>query len=129
LTKKLEIRLSVVIIEAYQSGLKQRDILSPFLSNVAFEYAIRRGLKLNGTHHLLAYADDVNIVEENIDPIQKNTNALLDASKEISLEVNPEKTKYILMSLCKKAGQKHSIKIMTRFFEGVANFIYSETCL
>jgi hypothetical protein len=42
----------------------------------------------------LAYVDDVNIVGENIDTIQKNTKALLDASKEVGLEVNPEKTKY-----------------------------------
>jgi hypothetical protein len=53
------------------------------------------GLILNGAHQLLAYADDVNIVEEN-DTIQKNTKALLDASKETGLEVNPEKTKYIV---------------------------------
>jgi hypothetical protein len=43
----------------------------------------------------LAYADD-NIVEENTDTI-KNT-ALLDASKKVGLEVNPQKTKYMLMS-------------------------------
>jgi hypothetical protein len=73
---------------------------------------------LNGTHQLLAYAD-VNIVGENIDTIQKNTRALLDASKEVGLEVNPEKTKYILVSRCQKAGQRQSIKIGNRSFESL----------
>jgi hypothetical protein len=42
-------------------------------------------------HKVLAYADDVNIGAENIDTIQKSTEALLDANKEIGLEVNPDK--------------------------------------
>jgi hypothetical protein len=79
------------------------------------EYAIRcvqnkqGGLKLNGTHHPLAYTDDVNNLGENIDPIQKNTEALFDASMEVGLEVSSENTKYISMSR-KKAGQKHSVR-------------------
>jgi ribosomal protein S2 len=60
---------------------------------------------------------------DNIDTIQKNAEALLDASKEVGLEVNSEKTKYMLMSR-KKAGQKHAIKTANRSFEGVAKFRY-----
>jgi hypothetical protein len=66
---------------------------------------------------------------ENTDTIKKNTEALLDASKEVDLEVRPEKTKYMLMSCGRKIEQKHSIKIVNRFFEDVAKFKYLGTTL
>jgi hypothetical protein len=66
--------------------------------------------------------------EKTYDTIQKNTEALLDAGKKVGLEVNSEKTKYMLMSR-KKAGQKHGIKIANRSFGGVAKFKYLGTTL
>jgi hypothetical protein len=68
---------------------------------------------LNGTQRVLAYADDVNIARENIYTIQKDTPALLYASKEVGLEMNPEKTKYTLISHYQKPGQR--IKVRNRF--------------
>jgi hypothetical protein len=60
-------------------------------------------LTLNGTHQLLAYADDVNLLED-IDTIKKNTETLIDSSKEVGLEINVERTKYMLLSHHQNAG-------------------------
>jgi len=67
------------------------------LFNFALEYAIRRvqvnrdGLKLNGTHQLLAYADDVNILAESIHTLKENAEALVATTREIGLEVSAVK--------------------------------------
>ena len=87
-----------------RNSLKQGDGLSPLLFNFTLEYGIRRiqvnqdGLKLNGTHHLLVYADDVNILGGSIHTVKENAEALVVATKEIGLEVNADKTKYMVMS-------------------------------
>jgi hypothetical protein len=82
-----------------QNALKRGDALSPLLFNFALEYAIMNvqenqlGLKLNGIYQFLAYVDDVNLLGDNIDTIEKNTETLIDASKVVGLEINVEKTK------------------------------------
>ena len=53
------------------------------------------GLKLNGTHQLLAYAEDVNILGGSAHTVKENAEALVVATKEIRLEVNADKTKYV----------------------------------
>jgi histidinol-phosphate/aromatic aminotransferase/cobyric acid decarboxylase-like protein len=64
----------------------------------------------------LAYTDDVNILEDNIDTINRNAERLIDASREVGLEVNIEKTKYIFVSREQNAGQNQEIKIGKRSF-------------
>jgi len=72
-----------------RSGVKQGDALSPMLFNFALEYAIGRvqvnqdGLKLNGTHQLLAYVDDVNILGGSIHTLKENADVLVAATREI----------------------------------------------
>ena len=55
-------------------------------------------MKLNGTHQLVVYADDVNILGGSLHTIKKNAEALVVASKEIGLEVNADKTENMVMS-------------------------------
>jgi hypothetical protein len=70
------------------------------------------------------YADNVNLLSYNINTIQKNTEALTDASKETGVEVNTEKTKYMLMSHHQNKQQNQNIKMASRSLENVAKFKY-----
>jgi hypothetical protein len=75
---------------------------------------------------LLVYADDVNLLGHNIETI-KNTETSTDVSKKVGLEVNAEKTKYILLSRHQNAGKYRDIKIANRCFENVAQFKFLGT--
>jgi hypothetical protein len=83
--------------------------------------------KLNGTHQLLVYVHDVNLLGDNIDARKKNTETLTDASKEVGLEINAEKTKYMLLSRHQNGGQNRDMKIANRSFENVSQFKYLGT--
>ena len=67
-------------------------------------------LKLNGTHQLLAYADDDNILGGSIHTVKENAEALVIATKETGLEVNADKTKYMVMSREQTAALSHNMK-------------------
>ena len=107
----------------------------PLLFSFGLEYAIRRvqvnqeNLKLNGTHQLLVYANDVNLLGGSVHTIKETAEALVVASKEIGLEVNADKTKYVVIFRNLNSGQSHSVKNDNSSFERVEGFKYLGTTL
>jgi uncharacterized protein YoxC len=82
------------------------------------------GLKFNGTHQLLAYADYVNLLDDDIETTKKSTETLIDASKEVGQEVITESTKYKSVSRHQNAGQYMDIKIANTLLENIFQIRY-----
>jgi hypothetical protein len=82
---------------------------------------------LNGTHQFLAYTDHANLLGDNIDTLKKNTLALTDATKEVGLEINVEKTKYMLLSRHQNADQNQNIKTESRSLENMPQLKFLQT--
>jgi hypothetical protein len=89
--RRVRVGKNISDIFPIMNGLKQGDALTPLIFNFSFKYAIKRvqvnpdGLKLNGTHQLLAYADDVNILGGSVHTVKKNAESYVAATKEIGL--------------------------------------------
>ena len=79
---------------------------------------------LEGIHHFLVYADDVNILGGNLHTVKKGTETLVVASKEICIKVNDDKLKFILMFRDQHAGKNQNLKIGNKSFEKVKHFRY-----
>jgi hypothetical protein len=115
--------------------LKQGDTSLPWNCSFALEHAITRiqvnqdALKLNGTHQILVYADNVNLSGGSVCTAKKNIDALVVASKENGLEGNAEKTKYKVMTRDQNAGRNHNLKIYNRCIDRVEQFKYLGTTL
>jgi len=109
--------------------LKQGDPIPPLISNFALVYTIRRvqvnqdGWKFNGTHRLLFYAYDFNLVlGGSVRTIEKHAEALVVASKETGLEVVADKTKYTVMSREQNARRSYNTKIDNGYLTSVEEF-------
>jgi hypothetical protein len=81
-------------------------------------------MKLNGTRQLLVYVDNMKLLANNRHIIKQNIDTLIHASKENGLELDAEKTKYMLLSHHQNAGQNYDIKIGYRSFQNVTEFKY-----
>ncbi|PSN52220.1 hypothetical protein C0J52_12777, partial [Blattella germanica] len=109
------------------NGLKQGDALSPLLFNIVLKHATKsledkQGIQLNGIHKLLVYTEDIVLLGDSEEILKDNMHILRSNIRKLGLEVNVNKTKYMVKrrnALCNANGQLMTIE---GNFEEVAEF-------
>jgi hypothetical protein len=87
----------------------------------AFKSKYQVGLEVNGTHQLLVYADDVNLLGDSVNTIKENTETVFETSRDIGLEINAEKTKCMIMYRHPNSGQNQNVTIASGSLENVTD--------
>jgi hypothetical protein len=113
-----------------ETGLRQGDALSPTLFNIALESIVREvlddvtGLRIGGGHQITlpAYADDIIIMGETEEDLKRSAEKLISKGKEIGLQVNEGKMKYLIVS--RREQVQNSLIVGGFTFERVTNFKY-----
>ncbi|KAJ8895269.1 hypothetical protein PR048_000594 [Dryococelus australis] len=111
---KTRVRVKGILSASFQvkTGVKRRYCLSPLLFNLALGKAINRvaemetGLQIGRKVNILAYADDVVLIGENKEELRNMMKVLVKQIKEVGLEINIEKTKYLPISRCHHVGPR-----------------------
>jgi hypothetical protein len=117
----------------WQVSYKERSKTRKCIIAIDYQLAIRKvqenqvGLKLNRTLKLLVYADDVNLLWDGTDTVKKNIETLTDASKEVCLKVNAQKTNYTLLFHHQNVGKYHDIKKANESFDNETQLKYLGT--
>lgn len=110
-----------------KTGLKQGDAFLPTLFNLALEKVIRslpmrQGMEILCNSTLFAYANDIVIIGNTRQEVASKTGDLIKAAKPMGLEVNQDKTKYLVMT---RGARDNSDLVAENFtFQQVADFKY-----
>lgn len=113
-----------------KTGVRQGDGISPLLFNIVIQEALDaaseagEGIKIGTKINVLAFADDVALIAENLDDLKILAKKLFQKAKEVGLEVNDEKTKFMRVERNGRTKKQATLQIDDHMFEEVEEFKY-----
>ncbi|KAL4084379.1 hypothetical protein QTP88_028202 [Uroleucon formosanum] len=119
------------------TGLRQGDAISPVLFNIVLEKVVREaaldkeGVKLGKNNiGILAYADDIVLMAESKDKLKEESKQLINAAKRVGLEINAEKTEYMVVQRHEQIGCRNEVLEVENYkFKRVQQFKYLGTLI